>query len=222
MSPYIMLNTDLSKRVFIQTNEMVWTDSPAAGVSRKLLAREEEERGHATSIVRYERGADFNRHDHPFGEEIFVLSGVFSDERGDYPAGNYIRNPPGSSHTPFSVDGCILFVKLHQFSEMDTDQFVIDTNNTSWSQGMGGIRVIPLHSFEEERVALVKWPAKGVFSQHRHIGGEELLVISGSFKDEFGEYPTGSWVRNPNPNGSKLYTEMETVILIKTGHLLPA
>ena len=222
MSPYIMLNTDLSKRVFIQTNEMVWADSLAAGVSRKLLAREEEERGHATSIVRYERGAGFNRHHHPFGEEIFVLSGVFSDERGDYPAGNYIRNPPGSSHTPFSVDGCILFVKLHQFSEMDTDQFVIDTNNTSWSQGMGGIRVIPLHSFEEERVALVKWPAKGVFSQHRHIGGEELLVISGSFKDEFGEYPTGSWVRNPDPNGSKLYTEMETVILIKTGHLLPA
>ena len=59
-SPNIMLNTDLTKRVVIKTKEMKWADSPAAGVSRKRLAREEEERGHATSIVRYERGANFN------------------------------------------------------------------------------------------------------------------------------------------------------------------
>ena len=93
-----MLNTDLSIRIVLNTNEMEWVDSPVVGVSRKRLAREEEERGHATSIIRYERGASFNRHFHPFGEEIFVLDGVFSDERGDYPAGSYIRNPPGSNH----------------------------------------------------------------------------------------------------------------------------
>ena len=217
-----MLNTDLSKRVVIKTNEMKWADSPAAGVSRKYLAREEEERGHATSIVRYERGANFNRHYHPFGEEIFVLDGIFSDEMGDYPKGSYVRNPPGTSHAPFSVDGCILFVKLHQFLEMDTEQFVIDTNNTSWYQSTDDIKIMLLHSFEEERVALFKCPAKKLFSLPKHIGGEEILVISGAFKDEFGEYPTGSWVRNPYSNGHKLYTEMETVILVKTGHLLPA
>ena len=60
---------------------------------RKLLEREEAERGRATSIVRYAAGAAFNTHEHPLGEEIFVLEGVFSDENGDYPAGTYIRNP---------------------------------------------------------------------------------------------------------------------------------
>ena len=221
-SPNIMLNTDLTKRVVIKTKEMKWADSPSAGVSRKRLAREEEERGHATSIVRYERGANFNRHHHPFGEEIFVLDGIFSDERGDYPTGSYVRNPPGSVHAPFSVNGCILFVKLHQFLETDTEQFVIDTNNTRWYQSIGGIKVMLLHSFEEERVALFKCSAKKFFLLPKHIGGEEILVISGVFKDEFGEYPTGSWVRNPDSNGHKIYTEIETVILFKTGHLLPA
>ena len=47
-----MLNTDLSKRVLIQTNEMEWTDSPAAGVSRNRLAREEEERECSPPIIR--------------------------------------------------------------------------------------------------------------------------------------------------------------------------
>jgi len=47
-----MLNTDLLKRVLIQTNEMEWTDSPAAGVSRNRLAREEEERECSSPIIR--------------------------------------------------------------------------------------------------------------------------------------------------------------------------
>jgi anti-sigma factor ChrR (cupin superfamily) len=41
-----------------------------------------------------------------------VLEGIFSDEISDYPAGTYIINPPGSSHSPRSEPGCTLFVKL--------------------------------------------------------------------------------------------------------------
>ena len=100
-----MLNVDFSKQVVIRTSDMPWVASPAPGVERKLLAREGAESGHATSIVRYAPGAAFSRHMHPFGEEILVLDGVFSDENGDYPAGTYLRNPPGSGHAPFSKDG---------------------------------------------------------------------------------------------------------------------
>lgn len=70
--------------------------------------------GHTTSIVKYDPGSRFAQHHHPMGEEIFVLQGVFSDESGDYPAGTYLRNPPGSYHSPFSDQGCIIFVKLNQ------------------------------------------------------------------------------------------------------------
>ena len=54
------------------------------GVCRKPLACEEAERGHATSIVRYDPGASFSEHGHPLGEEILVLEGTFSDQTGDY------------------------------------------------------------------------------------------------------------------------------------------
>ena len=50
----------------------------------------------------------FDRHVHEGGEEIFALDGVFSDEHGDYPAGTYLRNSSGSSHAPFSRDGCFI------------------------------------------------------------------------------------------------------------------
>ncbi|WP_372927152.1 cupin domain-containing protein, partial [Marinobacter sp.] len=175
--------------------------------------------GHATSIVRYEPGASFNRHEHPLGEEILVLDGVFSDETGDYGKGTYLRNPPGSGHAPFSKEGCVLFVKLHQFDERDTATVRIDTNTAEWMPGIGGLEVMPLHEFEHEHVALVKWPAKEKFQPHRHFGGEEILVLSGEFCDENGRYPAGTWMRSPHMSLHHPFVDEETVIWVKTGHL---
>jgi ChrR Cupin-like domain len=38
---------------------------------------------------------------------------------------------------------------------------------------------------------------KRKFPQHSHIGGEEFLVLDGTFHDQYGSFPTGSYVRNP-------------------------
>ncbi|PHR88042.1 MAG: cupin, partial [Blastopirellula sp.] len=138
-----MLNMDLSKQIVIDTNRQDWVDSPMPGVNRKPLAREEKERGHATSIVRYEPGASFSSHDHPLGEEILVLEGIFSDETGDYPAGTYFRNPEGFRHAPFSKEGCVIFVKLHQFQAGDNSRICIDTKTATWQKGIGGLMVMP-------------------------------------------------------------------------------
>ena len=72
-----MLNMDFGERVVIETARVDWVPSPMPGVMRKPLAREDAERGHATSIVRYEPGASFRAHDHPLGEEILELEGIF-------------------------------------------------------------------------------------------------------------------------------------------------
>ncbi len=214
-----MLNMDFSKRVVIDTNQASWVASPMKGVWRKPLAREDAERGHATSIVRYEAGASFSAHDHPLGEEILVLDGIFSDETGDYPAGTYFRNPEGFRHAPFSKDGCVLLVKLHQFQKDDSHHVSIDTNTTSWQPGIGGLQVMPLHEFGTESVALVKWPAGEKFQPHTHFGGEEIYVISGEFIDEHGRYPAGSWIRSPHMSHHDPYVEQETIILVKVGHI---
>jgi len=216
-----MLNLDFSERVHINTAQMDWLASPESGVARKPLARENRESGHATSLVRYDAGASFQRHEHPFGEEILVLEGVFSDETGDFPAGTYIRNPAGTGHTPFSKDGCVLFVKLCQFQTNDEQLIRVDTHHTQWLAGQGGLMVMPLHEHIHEHTALVKWPANEVFKPHQHFGGEEIFVLSGTFCDEHGEYPAGSWLRSPHLSGHHPYVNEETIIWVKTGHLQP-
>ena len=82
-----------------------WIASPMPGVQRRLLDRVGGEVARATSLVRYSPESRFQFHAHGGGEEILVLEGVFSDEQGDYPAGTYVRNPPGTGHAPSSSTG---------------------------------------------------------------------------------------------------------------------
>lgn len=214
-----MLNMDFDQRVVINTAQQDWVASPHEGVWRKPLAREEAERGHATSIVRFDPDASFSAHNHPLGEEILVLEGIFSDETGDYGPGSYFRNPEGFRHAPFSKAGCVLFVKLHQFQTDDCDHINIDTQNTQWLPGNGGLKVMPLHSFKTESTALVHWPAGEQFQPHLHAGGEEIYVISGELIDEHGRYPAGSWIRSPHMSRHNPRVEIDTLIWVKTGHL---
>lgn len=214
-----MLNMDLSERVVIDTNLMDWQGSRADGVLRKPLEQEKVESGRATSIVEFLPGASFPEHTHHQGEEILVLEGVFSDETGDYPAGTYFRNPPGSKHSPASQQGCKLFVKLEHFKEGDSQAVRLATQNAIMQPGIGNLQVLGLHDFEGEHTALVKWPAGEKFQPHRHWGGEEIYVISGEFIDEFGRYPAGTWLRNPHLSEHYPYVEEDTLILVKVGHL---
>ena len=190
------LDLDFSKRVVINTNKIRWINSPMQGVRRKPLARSTNKVSHITSVVQYLPNAYFSGHFHPLGEEIFVLEGVFSDEQGNYEKGTYLRNPPGSFHQPFSQQGCIILVKLNQFDPNDTALVSINSNTTSWQQGISSLQVMPLHDFSGQHTALVKCPAGEIFSPHCHFGGEEIFVLSREFKDEYGSYPKHSWIRS--------------------------
>lgn len=214
-----MLNMDFRKRVVLDTRQLDWVASPRAGVWRKPLAREEAEQGHATSIVKYEPNSSFSAHDHPKGEEILVLEGVFSDETGDYRAGSYFRNPEGFRHAPFSTEGCTLLVKLHQFQTDDNKRVCIDTYKADWHPNKGQQRVLSLHKHRVESVALVHLLAGKFTPTHTRKGGEEIYVISGELIDKLGHYPAGSWIRSPDLSNHGAYVERETLIYVKTGHL---
>lgn len=200
--------------------DLPWTGSPEPGVKRRLLERVGAEVARATSIVRYEPGARFPAHGHDLGEEIFVLDGIFSDETGDYPAGTYIMNPPGSAHAPFSESGCTLFVKLRHLGPEQTEREVVDTNVAPWLQGLvPGLHVMPLMR-QGTGSTLVRWAPQTYFSAHRHYGGEEIFVVSGVFEDEHGIYPQGSWIRSPHMSLHQPFSKEGCTIFVKTGHLL--
>ena len=94
------VRAEFSNRYVVQPRDYEWVTSPVAGVERMMLDRVGDEVARATSIVRYQPHSTFPEHVHAGGEEILVLSGTFGDEHGLYPAGTYIRNPPGTRHSP--------------------------------------------------------------------------------------------------------------------------
>src|SRR6202012_5748474 len=124
----MLLNDDFAARAVVHAASMDWVPSPTKGVERRMLFRIGKKRPRPTSVVRYAPGTLFPRHGHPGGEEILVLAGVFQDESGDYPTGSYMRNPPGSGHTPGSSPGCVIFVKLWQFRKDDGEYVVRQAN----------------------------------------------------------------------------------------------
>lgn len=214
------LNMDRSLRAVVDTSSLAWEQSPASGVWRKKLEREGAESGQVTSIVRFEAGAEFSSHDHPLGEEILVLSGVFADEHARYPAGTYLRNPPGTSHSPVCTEGCELLVKLDQFDAEDLEPVCIETATADWLPGLvPGLSVMPLHSYGVQHTALVRWDPGTVFNRHVHPGGEEIFVLDGVFEDEEGVYPQGTWLRNPSFSRHTPFSREGCTIFVKTGHL---
>jgi anti-sigma factor ChrR (cupin superfamily) len=216
----IQLNSDFSQRSVVNTLALDWHDSPSAGVTRRMIERSGGEVARATSVVRYAAGARFERHVHELGEEIVVLSGVLSDEHGDYGVGTYLKNPPDSGHAPFTTGGCELFVKLRHLQPTEHERRVVDSRTATWVSGLvHGLSVLPLSEFGTEHTALVRWAPGTYFHRHQHWGGEEIFVLSGVFCDEFGSYEAGTWLRSPHASQHQPFSREGCTIFVKTGHL---
>jgi anti-sigma factor ChrR (cupin superfamily) len=192
----MFINTDFSRRVSILPEEYQWVASPQRGVERMMLDRLGGEHARATSLVRYAPDSFFPVHQHPGGEEILVLAGTFSEGGEDYPAGWYLRNPPGSCHRPSSAEGAIIFVKLWQMQPGEGRRVRIDTRDPVTWQHQQGRAICPLFSDETEQVVLKRLePGKALFSNC--VSCAELLVLNGEVEEEGQSYPQGSWMRLP-------------------------
>jgi hypothetical protein len=193
-----------------------------AGVERRMLDRIGDEVARATSIVRYAPGSHFSPHTHGGGEEFLVLEGVFQDEYGEFPAGSYVRNPPTSRHTPGSVPGCTLLVKLWQFDPVDRQHVVISTGSSDYRAAADrpGVQLLPLFRDGREDVRLERWAA-GAAVELPVPGGAEVLVLDGAF-DEGGEhFEAQSWLRLPVDGVLRAKTGASGCrVWVKTGHLL--
>ncbi|MGD8340335.1 MAG: cupin domain-containing protein [Gammaproteobacteria bacterium] len=215
------LNGDLSVRATVRTASMEWSPSPSPSVWRKRVHRVgPPESGQVTSVVRYEADSSFPAHEHPEGEEILVLEGVFSDDRGDWPAGTYLLNPEGYSHAPSSREGCVLFVKLRQFPGPDRDQVAVDTNGLPWQSGdVAGVEIKPLYSQTgfSDSMTIERWPPGHAPGSISYDEGAELFVLDGEFSDEAGSYPAGTWTRFPSGGAHSPTTAGGCTVYIKRG-----
>ncbi|MDX1574726.1 MAG: cupin domain-containing protein [Kiloniellales bacterium] len=216
------LNTDFTQRVVMRTADMDWQASPSPTVWRKRLDLIDGEFSRVTSVVRYAAESSFHTHGHPAGEEILVLEGVFSDEHGDYPAGSYLLNPKGFRHTPFSREGCVLFVKLCQYAGDGRTHIAIDTKAEPWSAGPDvGLEVLPL--FSElgwpETMCLERLAPGTVLPDETCLGGKEVFVLEGQLEDGDGRYPAGAWLRLPPESRHAPRSAEGCICYVKRGHL---
>ena len=215
------LNTDFSKRVVVHSETLDWVPSPMPGVDRRMLDRIGGEVARATTIVRYAPDSHFSPHTHDGGEEFLVLDGVFQDEHGDFPAGSYIRNPPTSSHTPSSTQGCTIFVKLWQFDPDDRTDVQIDANAASYapSDDEPGVATTLLHEDAVEQVRMERWDADASVDRPTP-GGMELLILEGNVIEGGDILSKGSWLRLPKGARFKAQAGPDGVrFWAKTGHL---
>jgi anti-sigma factor ChrR (cupin superfamily) len=221
MSEAQAINGDLTVRVAVDTAAMSWSPSPSGTVWRKRVHLVgPAESGQVTSVVRYEARSTFHAHEHPDGEEILVLDGVFTDERGDWPAGTYLLNPEGFRHAPSSRDGCELFVKLRQFPGRTRQRVALRTDTATWRPAArDGAQVLPLYSQQgfADSMRLERWSPQARLGRVSYPAGVELFVVEGSFADEEGAYARGAWLRLPRGAAHSPLTQEGCTLYIKEG-----
>ena len=169
---------------------MDWTTSPSGGVERKrVYLSGEAESGQVSSLVRYLPGATFQQHEHPKGEEIFVLEGTFSDHTVDCQAPGYLLNPEGFKHAPWSTNGCLIFVRLQQYR--GTRRVVLNSNEIDSTDG-----VTVLHEEGRRRTLLATF-VEGRKMRQVYPGGVEGFVLKGQLRAESFQLKALDWFRFP-------------------------
>lgn len=82
--------------------------------------------------------------------------------------------------------------RLFASSNFDATKYI-----ASPSYGVNRFMLDRIGDEKARATTIVEYNPDSHFPEHTHIGGEEFLVLNGTFKDQFGEFPVGTYVRNP-------------------------
>ena len=106
-----------------------------------------------------------------------------------------------------------------------TERVVLSTNDLPWVDSpMAGVqrRMLERDGDEVARAtSIVRYAPGSHFSAHTHGGGEEFWVLEGIFSDEHGDYPPGTYIRNPVSSSHTPYSESGCTILVKLWQMDP-
>ena len=82
-----------------------------------------------------------------------------------------------------------------------TQRVILQSSDIPWKASpMAGVDRRMLDRIGDEvarATSIVRYAPGSKFSAHTHTGGEEFIVLEGVFQDEHGDYPAGTYVRNP-------------------------
>ena len=82
-------------------------------------------------------------------------------------------------------------------------------------QGVDRRRLDRIDNEADRVTTIVRYAPESSFSPHVHTGGEEFIVLDGIFEDDYGNWPTGSYIRNPPTSRHKPGSKDGCVIFVK-------
>lgn len=91
------------------------------GIFVKVLRFDESTQRPPTFLLKLEAGASYPYHNHPAGEEAFVLEGEVTIGGAQLTAGDYLYTPPGGKHSVQSEKGCVILFMVPKEVEILED-----------------------------------------------------------------------------------------------------
>jgi quercetin dioxygenase-like cupin family protein len=105
----------------VRSNSIDWRPLAEPGVSGvyvKVLRFDKEARRAPTILLKFDPGATYPAHNHPGGEEVFVLEGDISLGGDHLHAGDYLFTAPNGKHPVHSKNGCVVLVNVPEEVEI--------------------------------------------------------------------------------------------------------
>ena len=209
------LHADHSLRIVVDA-----TDLQAGRAGERPLEQREVPAPSRITLRSFEAGETLT-HDGAKLLEMLVVRGLMKLNGEDLGPASYARLAPGVSATFIAAEASMVYLNERTPPEPETDSYALRGSELDWRQGMvPGLKVTSLHQGVTKHTALVRWAPETRFNPHTHVGGEEILVLEGVFRDEHGSYPAGTWIRSPHMSNHRPFTGPEgATILVKVGHL---
>lgn len=121
-----MEKTNLSTNIndyIVRNNQKKWEPLIEKGIHYKgisviSLHYDEEKQRSTTIFLKFEPGASYPFHNHPAGEEVFVLEGEATFNNTILKAGDYLYTPAGFKHSVTSTKGATLFFVIPEEVEI--------------------------------------------------------------------------------------------------------
>ncbi len=102
---------------------------------------------------------------------------------------------------------------------------ILHSDTIAWEDSpMKGVvrrRLDRIDNKADRVTTIVRYAPESSFSTHVHTGGEEFIVLEGVFEDEYGNWPTGSYIRNPPTSMHQPGSKDGCVIFVKLSQFQP-
>jgi quercetin dioxygenase-like cupin family protein len=111
----------MKENQLVRTNQIEWQPLDEEGVSGvyvKTLLFDEASNRAPTILLKFEAGANYPSHNHPAGEEVFVLEGDIHFSQDYLSSGDYLFTAPNNLHAVRTETGCVLLLKAPEEVEI--------------------------------------------------------------------------------------------------------